>query len=401
MPRFTYKARSRSGQKVDGIMLADNEEQLALTLREMDLYLVDAGSEKAPAPSLFGRPVKRREIINFTVHLSASIGAGIPILQAFEDVERQTTNHRMKKAIQVITEDLRGGSSLSVALSRHPLIFPDIYCNMVRAGETSGSLVRVLEHLVGFLEWQDSLASEIKRAAIYPAIVFVAVLGFLGLLLGFVFPRILPVIQSFKVPLPFVTLAVMAVSDAIRHDWYLILLGIVGLVVLVRFLKASEGGQWIVDALKLKLPVIGGLIEEICLSRFAHHLGLLLKTGVDISQSLSITEQVVGNKVLAQAVGEAREKVIQGGSLWRSLQETGVFPPLVIRMIFVGETTGTIDGTLEKVTAFYDREVPNTVKKVFTVMEPLVVVMLAAMVLLIALSVFIPFYEALGKIGRR
>ncbi len=382
-------------------MLADNEEQLALTLREMDLYLVDTKPEKASAPSLFSRPVQRREIINFTVHLSASIGAGIPILQAFEDLERQTTNRSMKKAIQVVMEDLRGGSSLSMALSRHPLIFSDIYSNMVKAGESSGSLVRVLQHLTSFLEWQEGLASEIKRAAIYPVIVLVAVLGFLGVLLGFVFPRIMPVIQAFKVPLPFITLAIMAISDFIQHGWYFILLGVAGLVVLFRVLKASEGGQLVVDAMKLRLPVIGGLIEKICLSRFAHHLGLLLRTGVDITQSLSITERVVGNRVVARAVSEAREKVVQGGPLWRSLQETGVFPPLVIRMIFVGETTGTIDNTLEKVTEFYDREVPNTVKKVFTIMEPLVVVMLAAMVLLIALSIFIPFYNALGRIGRR
>lgn len=382
-------------------MLADNEDQLASTLREMDLYLVDAGPEKTPSRPAFSRPVQRREIINFTVHLSSSIGAGIPILQAFEDLERQTTNRTMKKAIQVITEDLRGGSSFSASLSRHPLIFSDVYCNMVKAGETSGSLVQVLEHLISFLEWQDGLASEIKRAAIYPAVILVAVLGFLGLLLGFVFPRILPVIQSFKVPLPFITVAIMTISGFIQQRWYLILLGIVGLVVLFRFLKSSEGGQLIIDAIKLKLPVVGGLVEKICLSRFAHHLGLLLRTGVDISQSLSITERVVGNRVVAQAVSEAREKVIQGGSLWRSLQETGVFPPLVIRMIFVGETTGTIDSTLEKVTAFYDREVPNTVKKVFTILEPLIVVTLAGTVLLIALSVFIPFYDALGKVGRK
>lgn len=401
MPRFTYRARSRSGQKMDGIMLADNEEQLALTLREMDLYLVDAKPEKAPAPSLFARPVQRREIINFTVHLSASIGAGIPILQAFEDLEQQTTNRRMKKAIQVITEDLRGGSSLSGALSRHPLIFSDVYCNMVKAGETSGSLVQVLQHLIGFLEWQEGLASEIKRAAIYPAIVLTAVLGFMGLLLGFVFPRIIPVIQSLKVPLPSLTLAVMAISDIVQHGWYFILFGIGSVVVLFRLFKVSEEGQLIIDSIKLRLPVVGGLIEKICLSRFSHHLGLLLRTGVDISQSLTIAERVVGNKVVARAVGEAREKVIQGGSLWRSLQETGVFPPLVIRMIFVGETTGTIDNTLEKITQFYDREVPNTVKKVFTILEPLVIVMLAVMVLLTALSVFVPFYNALGKIGRR
>ena len=153
------------------------------------------------------------------------------------------------------------------------------------------------------------------------------------------------------------------------------------------------------DAMKLKLPVIGGLIEKICLSRFSHHLGTLLRTGVDISQSLSIVERVVGNAVIAQAVREAKEKVIQGGSLWNSLQETGVFPPLVIRMIFVGETTGTIDATLDRVTAFYDREIPATVKKVFALMEPLIIVVLATIVLIVALSIFIPLYSALGRIG--
>jgi type IV pilus assembly protein PilC len=170
---------------------------------------------------------------------------------------------------------------------------------------------------------------------------------------------------------------------------------------LVRFLRASKDGQWVLDAIKLRLPVIGGLVEQVCLSRFAHHLGILLRTGVDISQSLSIAERVVGNAVIAQAVAEAREKVIQGGSLWRSLQETGVFPPLVVRMIFVGETTGTIDSTLERVTQFYDREVPATVKKLFAFLEPLIIIFLAVIVLVVALSVFIPLYSALGKIGTR
>jgi len=143
------------------------------------------------------------------------------------------------------------------------------------------------------------------------------------------------------------------------------------------------------------------LVEKVCLSRFSHHLGILLRTGVDITQSLSISERVVGNAVIAQAVSEAREKVIQGGALWRSLQETGVFPPLVIRMIFIGETTGTIDNTLARVTEFYDREIPATVKKLFAVLEPLIIVVLAAIVLVVALSIFIPLYGALGRVGGR
>ena len=400
MPRFNYQARSRSGQKVTGIMLAEDEQQLALTLREMDLYLVDAREEARSGP-VITRGVKRRELINFTIHLAASIGAGIPILQAFEDMELQTTNRRMIGAIRIIIEDLRGGSSFSDALSRHPAIFSDIYVNMIKAGETSGRLVDVLEHLTGFLEWQDDLASEIRRATIYPASILIAVVGLIGLLMGFVFPKILPVILGLKVPLPFITRAVMGVADFVQYGWYWILLGGAGFFVLIRLLKASEGGRLIVDAMKLKLPVIGGLIEKICLSRFSHHLGTLLRTGVDISQSLSIVERVVGNAVIAQAVREAKEKVIQGGSLWNSLQETGVFPPLVIRMIFVGETTGTIDATLDRVTAFYDREIPATVKKVFALMEPLIIVVLATIVLIVALSIFIPLYSALGRIGGR
>ena len=382
-------------------MLAENEEQLALTLREMDLYLVNAKLDDSSVPSYITRPVKRRELINFTVHLSAAIGGGIPILQAFEDLELQTSNRRMKRAIGIITEDLRGGSSLSDALSRHLEIFSDIYVSMIRAGETSGSLVQVLQHLTNFLEWQDGLASEIRRATIYPATVLIAVVGLIAVLVGFVFPRILPVILSLKVPLPLVTRVVMGLANLVRYGWYWILLAGTGFFFLLRFLKATESGRLIVDAIKLRLPVIGGLIEQVCLSRFSHHLGILLRTGVDISQSLSIAERVVGNAVIAQAVNEAREKVIQGGSLWRSLQETGVFPPLVIRMIFIGETTGTIDATLERVTQYYDREVPATVKKLFAVLEPLIILMLAGVVLTVALSIFIPLYDSLGRVGRR
>lgn len=384
-----------------GLMLAENEEQLAVTLREMDLYLVKAKPDDSSEPFYITRPVKRRELIDFTVHMAAAIGGGIPILQALEDVELQTSNRRMKKAVGIILEDLRGGSGLSDALSRHSHIFSNIYVSIVRAGETSGSLVPVLQHLISFLEWQDGLASEVKRATIYPASVLVAVLGLVGVLVGFVFPRILPVILSLKVPLPFITRAVMAVADLVRYGWYWILVGGISFFVLFRLLKKNAGGLLIVDAIKLRLPVIGGLIEQVCLSRFSHHLGILLRTGVDISRSLSIAEHVVGNAVIAQAVSEARERVIQGGALWRSLQETGVFPPLVIRMIFIGETTGTIDTTLQRVTEYYDREVPATVKRLFAVLEPLIIVFLAAIVLVVALSIFIPLYGALGRVGRR
>jgi type IV pilus assembly protein PilC len=156
-----------------------------------------------------------------------------------------------------------------------------------------------------------------------------------------------------------------------------------------------------VDAMKLRIPVIGNLIEMVCLSRFAHHVGTLMGTGIDITQTLAITERVVGNALIAQGVREAREKVNQGVSFWRALQETGVFPPLVIRMVFVGESSGTIDTSLERVTEYFDREIPTTVKRLFAIMEPLIVVVLAMIVLGVALSIFIPLYSVLGRIGGR
>ena len=399
--RFNYQARNLVGQKVDGVMLADDEGQLAWTLRRMDLYLIAAKPEKISTPIYITRPVKRKELINFTLHLSTSVGAGITILQSLEDMEEQTSNPAMKRAIQAIMEDLRGGSRLSDALSHHPLIFSDVYVSMVKSGEASGKLDHVLERTVAFLEWQDALASEIKRASIYPTVVLVALIALLAVLLGFVFPKILPVIQHLNVPLPLITRAVMAAADIVRYDWYWILLGIASFFVLVRLTKVSEGGRYVLDLIKLRIPVIGNLVEKICLSRFSHHLGVLLRTGVDITQSLSITERVVGNSVIAQAIREAKEKVIEGGSLWRSLQETGVFPPLLIRMIFVGESTGTVDNTMDKVTEWYDREIPATIKKLFAILEPLIIMLLAIMVLTVALAIFIPLYDAMGRVGRR
>ena len=399
--RFNYQARNLVGQKVDGVMLADDEGQLAWTLRRMDLYLIAAKPEKISTPIYITRPVRRKELINFTLHLSTSVGAGITILQSLEDMEEQTSNPAMKRAIQAIMEDLRGGSRLSDALSHHPLIFSDVYVSMVKSGEASGKLDHVLERIVAFLEWQDALASEIKRASIYPTVVLVALIALLAVLLGFVFPKILPVIQHLNVPLPLITRAVMAAADIVRYDWYWILLGIASFFVLVRLTKVSEGGRYVLDLIKLRIPVIGNLVEKICLSRFSHHLGVLLRTGVDITQSLSITERVVGNSVIAQAIREAKEKVIEGGSLWRSLQETGVFPPLLIRMIFVGESTGTVDNTMDKVTEWYDREIPATIKKLFAILEPLIIMLLAIMVLTVALAIFIPLYDAMGRVGRR
>lgn len=402
MPRFSYWARNLAGQKINGVMLADNDDELALTLREMGLYLVKAKPQKAIGLSAFFMPrIKRRELITFTVHVGTSIGAGIPILRALEDVEQLTTNKRMRNAVGAIMEDLRGGSSVSEALGRHPLIFSNVYVSMVKAGETSGGLDKVLEEMAGFLEWQDTLASEIRRASIYPAVVLTAVVLLTGVLLGFVFPRIVPVFQTLKVPLPFITQAIIVAADIVRVVWYWIPLGMVGFAISVRILRATEAGELIMDAITLRLPVIGGLVEKICLSRFAHHLGVLVRTGVDITRSLSIAEGVVGNAVIAQAIKEAREKVVQGSSLWRALQETGAFPPMLVRMVFVGETTGTFDSSIRKATEFYDREVPATVKKLFAVMEPVIIVLLAGIVLMVALAVFIPLYGAMGRIGRR
>jgi len=366
----------------------------------MGLYLITAKKTKVPESYLSWERVKRKDLITFSVHLSTTLSAGIPILQALQDLIEQTEKPKFKKVIEDISRNIQAGNSFSEALAKHPKVFSELYVSIVKAGETTGNVDKVLDDLVTFLEWQESLATDVKQATIYPAFILLAVISLIVLLMTFVFPRFTVIFERTNVPLPLPTRVVMGISHFITSYWFIILLLVTAMAISYRLVVKIPRGRYFFDKLKLKLPVLGNLLRKIALSRFSHHFSALLKAGVEIYHSLMVTEKVVGNTVIAKVISSARDYISTGETLSESLKKGNEFPSLVIRMISIGESSGSIDKTLDKVSQYYDREVPVTIKKVFAIFEPIVIATLAVIVLGMALSMFLPLYQMLSLVGK-
>jgi len=400
MPQFSYKARDELGRMVKGVEWAEGEDQLITALRKKSLYLISASERKERILPSGGQKTKRSELIDFSSQLATTLSAGIPILQGLQELALQRQGTKFGKIIARIKDDIEGGTLIHEALARHPQAFGETYIHMVKAGEASGNVDRILRELAGFLEWQEELSSSIKKITIYPLMVLLGVSVLIIFVFSFAFPRISTVLIEMKVPLPFSTRVLIAVSKLFQSYWHFVGVGFVGGIVGFRLFSHTPKGRLTLDKLKLRLPLIGELIKKIYLSRFAHHLSLLLQAGIGIYDALSAVEKVVGNLVFSEAIREVRDQVQGGSTLTEALGTAGVFPPMVIRMISVGESTGTLDGALAKVSQYYDQEVPSTVKKVLSAAEPALILFLAVVVLTVALSVYLPIYQAIGKIGR-
>lgn len=407
MPQYTYTAIDDDGKPVDGTLKAENEDELATNLSQMGYYLLTATAAKQGKKAkkwvkrgfYFGN-VKQREIITFTHHLSTVLSAGIPILQGLEDLVEQTENARFKEILSETRDDVQGGSSLSDAMAKHPEAFPELYVNLLRAGETSGEVDRVLAEIARFLEWQEEMTANVKQITIYPAVVFGAIVLLVGYLFAFVLPTFTKILTQLNVPLPLPTLIVIAISNFMKNYWWLLLIGIAGVITTTKVILRFPWGKYAFDRFKLGIPIFGTLIRKIALSRFAHFMALLYSAGVDILESLAVVEKVVGNEVIARVIRDAREQVKAGHRLSEPLRASKQFPPMVVRMVEIGEISGQLDKTLLKVSNFYDREIPQTVKKVFAAFEPIMIVFLAGIVLLVAVSMYLPLYSSLGQLGK-
>ncbi|MBI3076029.1 MAG: type II secretion system F family protein [Deltaproteobacteria bacterium] len=400
MPQYTFRAKDDTGKTVRGVMAADSEEALAAALDARGLYLIEAAEVRRGQVRASGGKVKRRELINFCIHLSTVLGAGVPIVAGLEDMIAQTTSPRFRLVLEDVLRSVQGGLSFSEALSRHPRTFAPVFVNICRAGEVSGTLDAVLQDMANFLEWQEELVSSVRQATMYPALVLSAVFILMLGLFTFVVPRFAGILLGLNVPLPLPTRLALAASRFTTNYFPFIVGGLVALIVGMRLFIRTGPGRHAWDRLKLNIPYFGELIRKVALSRFAHFFSVLYKSGVGIFQILEISEHVVGNVILARAVAQARERVRAGARIGEALAATGEFPPMVLRMIAVGEITGEMDRTLDRVTKYYDREVPATIKRVFTAMEPILILCLAAVVLGLALSLYLPLYDVISRLGR-
>ncbi|MEW6456913.1 MAG: type II secretion system F family protein [Acidobacteriota bacterium] len=402
MPYYQYKAKDYNGKVIRGVLLSDNEDSLSEALEKMSLFLIKAIEIKKKEKASGKRTkIRRRDVLIFTIHLATSLEAGVPLLTALDDFADATENGRLKKIMRDIVRQVSAGAFFSDAIAKYPRTFSELYVSVVKAGEATGNLDKVLKDLIRFLEWQEELTGQVRQASMYPTIVILMVIGLITLMMSFTIPKIIPVLKEFNVELPMPTKTVITLSNFFENYWYLPLITVIGFVVFYRITYRTEKGRFFWDNLKLRLPVLGNIFRKLALSRFSHYLSVLYRTGIGIIQALSILEKVVVNAVVAKEIRRLREEIMRGESLSSGIKKSKEFPSLVTRMIEVGEETGALDDTLNKVSDYYDREIPAAIRQMFGVLEPMMIIFLGGFVLFIALSIFLPLWSLTGQIGQQ
>ncbi len=401
MPNYKYRARSFLGEEIEGFLAAADEDELQKKLKEMELYLIDFRVVKPGRTEsfVFGR-IKRRDLILFTNHLATSLEAGISLIVAMQDYAREVENVKFRKVIEDLIRQVLAGSTLSTAMEKHPRAFSELYVAIIATGETTGNLSLVLKDLVGFLEWQEQLAGQIKQASIYPAFLIGMIVAVITIMMGFTIPKFLPMLTQFGVQLPLPTRILIAVATFFQNYWLLMIAGIVCFVIFYKVsYKISMPMRYFWDLVKIRMPLFGKLQLKIVLSKFAHYFSMLYSSGIGIIEAFVIIGRVVGNEVVRRIVARGLEEIQGGSSIYDSLSKAKLFPQLILRMIQVGESTGTLDVSLQKASDYYDREVPATIKKIFAVFEPMLILIMGGIVLFIALSIFLPIYSLTSSIG--
>ncbi len=391
---FEYKAKDEGGKTVTGVLDADDEDVLADLLDEQNLFLIDAAPAKRKEDQgrLFER-IRTRDVLNFTSDMATMLAVGISLTPTLRDLADGADKSKMRTMIEDLLASVEAGSSLSAAFGRHPKVFDDVYVSIVQAGEDSGNLDRVLSDLADFLDWKGDLRRDIGQALIYPIMVIAIVTGLVILLATVVFPAFQGVLQQSRGAMPLPTQILFGLSKFLMAYWWLLILMTVTSSTGFFFWIRTESGRRKFDGWTLRVPLFGALARDIALSRFCHFFQILFTAGVDISQTLKILQTVVGNRVLGEATAAARNEIRAGESIANSLAATKRFPPMVVRVFRVGETSGQLDQSLARVCVYYDKQIPATIKRVFTALEPLLYVFLGVVVLTVALAIYLPLYQ--------
>jgi type II secretory pathway component PulF len=397
---FRYKALTASGQTIDGIRRAPSAEELAAELFQQGLIVLKSRATLGSFGSSLSAASRagRRELRDFTQHMATCLAAGIPAVAALADFQAQ-----LRGAFASVLADIRGdvssGTQLDEAFGKHPEVFGDVYLALLAAGQNSGSLDQSFRELADYLEWQDDLRGRAQQALIYPAILLVGVTGLFFLLGFFVIPRFQGIFEDVDFELPALTRNVLAFGDWLGHWGWLVILVAFGVVAAARIYRGTEQGRYQTDALLLKLPVVGGFVRKLALSRFAKNFALLFASGLDLLRLLDLLERAVGNRVLASQVAAARRRVATGESLHESFADADAIPHIIKRLIAVGEKTGSLDQSLMRASEAIDKELPRALQRAFTLFEVLVVFVLGVLVCIAALSLLMPIMQIRAQVG--
>ncbi|HUF49592.1 MAG TPA: type II secretion system F family protein [Longimicrobiales bacterium] len=401
MPTFTYSARTATGELQNGEIDVKDRDEVVGFLRKQRLVPLKIDQKQSAGFQIpgMGGGVNTRDIVIFTRQFATMINSGLPLVQSLDILAKQSENKALRKVIEQVLYDVESGLTLADAMRTHEKVFPALYVNMVAAGEAGGILDTILLRLAVFLEKADALKRKIKGAMIYPGVILCVAIGAVATLLIFVIPTFENMFSQAGISLPGPTAFVIFLSDQLLLRWYFIVIGVAMTVVGLRMYYKTSGGEYVLDKVLLNLPILGNLQRKTAIARFTRTLGTLVASGVSILDGLEITARTSGNRVLHDAIMESRTSIAGGETISEPLKKSGVFPPMVVSMINVGEQTGGLDEMLTKIADFYDEEVDAAVEALLAAMEPIMIVFLGVVVGGMIVAMYLPIFDMINAVG--
>ena len=410
MPDFKYEARNFGGKSVTGTVSGATQDAAIAELRKRNLVVMSvraAGSGGGGLKAMLSDANPNRyspkgdELVVFTRQLATMVGAGIPLIEGLEIMQEQAESAGFAAVLDEVVEAIRGGSDLSAAFSKYPKSFSNIYCSMIKAGEASGQLDEILMRLAEYQEASLKLKGDIKAAMTYPVVSLVLVLGITMFLMLGIVPKFRDVFESMDITLPALTSGVLATADWLTANILTVIGIVVAAFIALRIYGRSKTGRYHLDWFILSVPVFGPLFRKVALSRFAKTFSTLVKSGVPLLGALELVSATSGNEVISRAVDASRESVRQGDTLSEPLAKSKHFPPMVVKMIGIGERSGALETLLEKISEFYDDQVAAAVKSLTSLIEPIMIGIMGFLVGTIVLAVFLPIFEIQKKLSER
>ena len=401
MATFTYRARDNSGQLFTGVLEGDSREAIIERLREMKYFIISVEQKRKAFQNIeitLFKTIKIRDLAIFYRQFATMVSAGLTLVSCLEILSKQTENKLLAEKIEDIKKSVEGGSTLADAFALHPEAFSKLYINMIKAGEIGGVLDDILNRMATLMEKEYELRQKIKSAMTYPLFIFGAAFVMAVFVLIFILPQFVGVFQQFGGELPFLTKMLVWVTVIFNRYWYIFFIVLALLVVSFIAYGRTKQGHRNIDRIKLKLPIFGNLFLKTSINRFTRTLGTLIRSGVPIIQSLRVSAESIGNDILAEAVMNAADRIKEGQSISTPLEESRVFPPMVTQMILVGEESGELETMLLNVSQFYDQEVERAVEQLTSVIEPILMVVVAGVVGVMVIAMYLPIFSMVNLV---
>ncbi|MDM5146816.1 type II secretion system F family protein [Candidatus Persebacteraceae bacterium Df01] len=401
MVNYRYSAVNQTGQVVRGRLEARNLSDLEKRVNRLGLSLISSdeiGGSLSVGGGLFQRRVTKDELSQFCFYVERLVAGGVPLLEGLSDVRDSVSNPSLRNTIGIIIQDVEQGATLSQAMRQHPKVFDDVFVSLVEAGEFSGELDLVLRNIGDNIKWQDEIIKKTKKAVRYPLFAFVVLLLATWALMVLVVPQLTRLLKSLGQDLPVYTIALISTSDFLQNQWKFLILTAIGIYVTLKILvKTIPGTDYFWDKVKIRVPGMGPVVEKLLLSRFSNVFGLLYGAGVSVIDALKISRGALGNRFVARGLDQIIESITNGQSISQAFRESGLFPPLVIRMIKLGETTGGVDAAMYQVKSYYDRDANEAIESAQGMIQPVMLLLLAGLLAWVIIAVYGPLYDLVGS----